>query len=192
MSQQQQSPADEIISLPGFGDDGDDDGAQGVAAGPPRPPRRRRGWIIAIAILLLLVILGGLFFALQSGRRQVTYQYQKVSQGNFSLTVNATGPLQSGTYNLVFSGTGKISEIDVTVGETVKQGQVLAKLDKTSLQDAVNAAQAQVLAAQSTLNGNQASYSKALQQSQASISAAQTTLTNAQNSFTTTQQQSQT
>src|SRR5579859_3086899 len=128
---QQQSPADEIISLPGFSDDDDD---QNTLAGPVRP-RRRRGWIVAGAILLLVILLGGLLLALlRPGRQQVTYQYQKVSQGDFSLSVNATGPLQSGTYNLVFSGTGKIAEIDVTVGETVKQGQVLAKLDKTSLQ----------------------------------------------------------
>lgn len=184
----QQSSADEIISLPDFGDDDDQD----ALAGPIRRPRRRRRWIIAVAVLLLIAILAGLFFTLRPGRRAVAYQYQKVSQGDFSLTVNSTGPLQSGTYNLVFSGTGKIAEIDVTVGQTVKQGQILAKLDKTSLQDAINAAQAQVLAAQAILNGDESSYSKTQGQSQASVSAAQTALTNAQNNLSTTQQQSQT
>jgi HlyD family secretion protein len=187
MSQQQQSSADEIISLPGFGEDDGDD--QDALAGPVRP-RRRRGWIVAGAILLLIILLGALLLRLRSGPPQVTYQYQKVSQGDFSLSVNTTGPLQSGTYNVVFSGTGKIAEIDVTVGETVKKSQVLAKLDKTSLQDAVNTAQAQVLAAQATLNGDQATYSKTQDQSQANVSAAQTTLTNAQDNFSTTQQQS--
>lgn len=183
---QQQGSADEIISLPDFGDDDD----QGAFSRPMRPRRRRR-WIIAVAILLLIAILLGLFFTFRPGRRTVAYQYQKLSQGDFSLTVNSTGPLQSGTYNVVFSGTGKIAEIDVTVGQTVKQGQVLARLDKTSLQDAINAAQAQVLAAQAVLNGDESSYSKTQGQSQASVSAAQTTLTNAQNNLSTTQQQSQ-
>ncbi len=184
---QQQGSADEIISLPDFDDDDD----QGAFSRPIRPRRWRR-WIIAVAILLLIAILAGLFFAFRPGRRTVAYQYQKLSQGNFSLAVNSTGPLQSGTYNVVFSGTGKIAEIDVTVGQTVKQGQVLARLDKTSLQDAINAAQAQVLAAQAVLNGDESSYSKTQGQSQASVSAAQTTLTNAQNNLSTTQQQSQT
>ena len=183
----QQGSADEIISLPDFGDDDDQDAFSG-----PIRPRRRRRWIIAAAILLLIAILVVLFFLFRPSRRAVAYQYQKLSQGNFSLTVNSTGPLQSGTYNVVFSGTGKIAEIDVTVGQTVKQGQILAKLDKTSLQDAINAAQAQVLAAQAVLNGDEATYNKTQEQSLASVSAAQTTLTNAQNNLTTTQQQSQT
>lgn len=183
---QQQGSANEFISLPDFGDDDDQDALSG-----PIRPRRRRRWIIAIAVLLLIAILAGLFFAFRPGRKTVAYQYQKVSQGDFSLTVNSTGPLQSGTYNLVFSGTGKIAEIDVTVGQTVKQGQVLAKLDKTSLQDAINTAQAQVLSAQAILNGDESSYSKTLGQSQASVNAAQTALTNAQNNLSTTQQQSQ-
>ncbi len=182
----QQGSPDEIISLPNFDDDDDPTAFSG-----PSRPRRRGRWILLVAILLLIAIVVGLFLTIRPGRHSVAYQYQKLSQGDFSLNVNATGPLQSGTFNLVFSGTGKIAEIDVTVGQTVKQGQVLARLDKTSLQDAINTAQAQVLSAQAILNGDQTSYSKTQGQSQASVSGAQTTLTNAQDNLTTTQQQSQ-
>ena len=171
-----------------------------VSPPPPTPPwwRRRGGiiaisaGIIAIAVLLLLLIIGGVFFLVAPSQRQPTtiYQYQKVARGNFSLTVNAPGPLQSGIYNVVFSGTGKIAEIDVSVGQTVRQGQVLAKLDKTSLQDAVNQAQAVLLAAQTTQSNAQASLTTVVAQSQANVNAAQTTLSNAQISLTNTQAQS--
>src|SRR5947209_3573832 len=139
-----QDPSNPILSLPSFADNDADE-----AIAPSLPWWRRRGPIIAISILLLALILGGVVLAvLRNMRPQTTYQYQKVYQNNFALTVSATGPLQSGVYNVVFSGSGKLTEIDVKVGQTVTQGQVLGKLDKTSLQDAVDQAQAAVLTAQ--------------------------------------------
>jgi HlyD family secretion protein len=177
-------------------------GPAGMASLPPPTPPwwRRRGGIIAIsagisaiAVLLLLLIIGGVFFLVAPSQRQPTtiYQYQKVARGNFSLTVNATGPLQSGIYNVVFSGTGKIAEIDVNVGQSVMQGQVLAKLDKTSLQDAVNQAQAVLLAAQTTQSNAQASLETGAAQSQANVNAAQTAVNNAQANLGKTQAQGQ-
>ncbi|HEY6409407.1 MAG TPA: efflux RND transporter periplasmic adaptor subunit, partial [Ktedonobacteraceae bacterium] len=94
-------------------------------------------------------------------------------------------------YNLVFTGTGKIAEIDVSVGQSVVENQVLAKLDKTSLQDAVDQARAGVLTAQTSLSNAQANLNKTQTQSQASIQSGQTTLNNAQASLTTTLSQSQ-
>ena len=107
------------------------------------------------------------------------------------MSISATGPLQSSIYNVVFSGTGKIAEIDVKVGQTVSQGQILAKLDKTSLQDAYNEAQANVLAAVAALNNAMTTSGKTQAQSQANVAAAQTALNNARKGLTTTQAQSQ-
>src|SRR6266581_4656288 len=182
MSPTMQQTEDQVLSLPDFSAIAPEDQ---VAPLPPRRPwwRRRRG-IITIILIALLILAGFLVFFLYLGRqRPITYQFQQAIQGNFSLTVSATGPLQSAIYNLVFTGTGTISEIDVTVGQTVTKGQVLAKLNKTSLQDAVNTAQAGVLSAQTGLSHTQT-------QSAASIAAAQTTLSNAQTSLSHTQAQS--
>ena len=143
MSQQPPQDSGELLALPNFDDDTDESISPIV-----RPQRRRRNIIIAISILLLLVLLAALFLpSLLRPKKLTTYQYQPVTQGSFSLTVSATGPLQSGTYNVVFSGSGKLTEIDVAVGQKVKQGQVLAKLDKTSLVDALNQAKSTVAAA---------------------------------------------
>jgi HlyD family secretion protein len=149
--QQTQNSEEQVLSLPDFSAIAPDD--QLAPLPPRRPWWRRRGGIISI-ILIILLILGGFlaFFLIRGRTRPVTYIKQQVSQGNFSLSVSATGPLQSAVYNLVFTGSGIIAEIDVSVGQTVVKGQVLAKLNKTSLQDALNAAQATVFSAQTGVN----------------------------------------
>ena len=190
MTQQTQNPEDQVLSLPDFSAFAPED--QASPSPPTSPWWRRRGGIIIIILVVLLILAGFLALFLIRGRQgHVTYQFQKVTQGDFSLTVSATGPLQSSVYNLVFTGTGKIAEIDVTVGQTVHKGQLLAKLDKTSLQDAVNAAQAGVLSALTSFNNAQANLDKALALSDANIQSAQTALNNAQASLGTTQAQSQ-
>src|SRR6266487_1298889 len=193
MSQQQQSAINESLILPDFSDEDDVAGDQDDLS-VPKPPwwRRRGGIIIIISVILLIVLLGGLVLAVQLTRRQArVFQTAKVIQGNLTLIVSATGPLQGGTYNVDFSGTGIISELDVKMGQTVTKGQVLAKLDKTSLQDAVNQAQAAVMAAITTVNNNGSSSSATQGQSTANIAAAQTTLSNAQTNLAKVQDQSQ-
>src|SRR5438477_10916568 len=98
MSQQPQNPVGPILSLPSFSDNDLNE-----ALPPPRPWWRRRGPIITIGAILLVLIIGGFVLGILRGTRQpVTYDYQKVSQNDFSLTVTATGALQSGVYNVVF------------------------------------------------------------------------------------------
>jgi len=193
MSQSTQIPEEQVLSLPDFSAIAPDE-QESTFPPSPRPPwRRRRRGIITIILIALLILAGILaFFLIRGGHRPITYQFQQAIQGNFSLTVSATGPLQSAIYNLVFTGTGTISEIDVSVGQTVTKGQVLAKLNKTSLQDAANSAQAGVLSAQTGVNTAQANLSKAQAQSNANVQSAQVALNNAQASLSTTQTQSKT
>ncbi len=206
MMQQTQSPEDQVLNLPDFSATTPEDQVLSLPdfsaiapedEGTPLPPKppwwRRRGGIITIILVVLLILAGFLAFFLIRGRQgPITYIKQQVTQGNFSLTVSATGPVQSATYNVVFSGSGIIEQIDVSVGQTVVKGQVLAKLNKTSLQDALNAAQATVLSAQTGVNNADANLSKTEAQSNASVQSAQTGLTNAQTSLGTTQTQSAT
>lgn len=183
--QQAQPPSNQLLSLP---DTNDDDATQGPGGRPPW--WRRRGPIFSIALVLLIILLGGIFISFLNRPRAAVLQYQNVTQGDIALTVSATGPLQSATYNLVFvgaSGSGKIDEMDVKVGDSVKAGQVLAKLDKTSLQDAVNQAQAGVKNAQASLNAALASAGATQGSSSANVNSAQTTLNNANSSLNQTQ-----
>ncbi|MBO0783460.1 MAG: efflux RND transporter periplasmic adaptor subunit, partial [Ktedonobacteraceae bacterium] len=126
-------------------------------------------------------VVGGLLFSFLNRRPPVRYQTQQVSQGNISLTVSATGPVQSSaTYNLTFSGTSaKITELNVKVGQKVTAGQILARIDKTSLQDTVDQQQQAVVNAQKNLDAALASSGSSQNQSTASTDSAQTALDNA-------------
>jgi len=178
MLQQQQSSA----APPGGGN-----GGQGGPVGLIPPSwRQGRGAIIiagalgAIVALVLVGVVGTVIFAIQTRRPTTTYQFQQVPRGNFAQTISMSGPLQGGTYNIVFSGSGKIAEIDVKLGQAVTQGQILARLDKTSLQDAVRQAQRAVKIAQTALNNGQSISGATQGLSGSNIAAAQTGLKNAQ------------
>jgi flagellar basal body-associated protein FliL len=108
-----------------------------------RPPRRRR-WIIPLIIILVIFLAGGGIFAYMQYTRPAVVQYTQAAAtvGNIAQTVSSTGQVQPGaTYNLNFTASGQIQTIYVHAGQQVKQGQVLAKLNAPSLQDAVNQAQ---------------------------------------------------
>src|SRR6266571_951998 len=91
---------------------------------------------------------------------------------------------RGGVYNINFSGSGTISQIDVKVGQSVVKGQILAKLDKTSLQDAVDQAQAMVNTDLAAVTNSNNGSSATQGQSSASIVAAETALSNAEANLT--------
>ncbi|MEO7021754.1 MAG: efflux RND transporter periplasmic adaptor subunit [Ktedonobacteraceae bacterium] len=185
-----QPPSHQLLNLPVFNEHGAADDAYG---GSLTPWWRRRKGISIIVVILLVVLLGGFVFNVTHRRPRVTYQSQQVTQGNLTITVSATGPVQSGTYNLIFSGQGgKIDAIAVKIGQKVTQGQVLAQLDTTLLQDAVNQAQTAVSNAQAALNTATASAGSSQGQSNANVNAAQTALNDAKTNQSQVQAQSQT
>ncbi len=140
MLESKQTSEHKELNLPDFTGD-DSDGDEGL---PPQPKKSRRRWIIPlVVILLILILLSTGIYALRTFRRSRTVLLtNQVQQGNISLVVSATGPVQGTLYSADFLTTGRISEIDVTVGQHVNAGQVLAKIDATALQDALNQAQA--------------------------------------------------
>src|SRR6266699_843945 len=180
MSQQTPNVPGPVLALPGLADSEDD-----ASLGSHSPPWwRRRGVIIGIVILLLVILLGGLLLTFLNRKPRVAYQFQQATQGNLAVTISATGPLQGGVYNINFSGSGTISQIDVKVGQSVVKGQILAKLDKTSLQDAVDQAQAMVNTDLAAVTNSNNGSSATQGQSSASIVAAETALSNAEANLT--------
>jgi RND family efflux transporter MFP subunit len=118
--------------------------------------RRKRGWLIAtVVVVVVLAAAGALAYFRVNSQQPVQYTQAAVTLGNLSVTVSGTGPIMPrAQYNLNFPSSvgGQISEIDVQVGQHVTKGQVLAKVNSPSLQDAVTQAQQAVANAQTAYN----------------------------------------
>src|SRR6185437_4377308 len=134
--------SDDTMDLLGFDNDSD------YAGTPRRPWQSRRGIAVIATVVIVALIVGGVVVARAAGRNKpITYQYATTRQGTLILTVSGTGPVSAALYNLSFASSGRIAEIDVQVGQQVAAGQTLAKLDTTTLQDALNQAQLQAYTA---------------------------------------------
>jgi HlyD family secretion protein len=129
----------------------------------PLPGKRRAvapwalgGAALLIIILAILALTGALAQArdLIPGLRQSApaYQTATVQRGNIEVSVTATGPIEAvNSLPLTFKTSGKLAELDVQPGDRVKKGQVLAKLDTTDLQTALEQAKANLAQAQANL-----------------------------------------
>ncbi len=110
-----------------------------------RPPWWRRPALIATVVVLVIVLIGAGLFARSQflTSKPVQYQSANVTTGNLTVQVSANGPIGSAaSYNLNFPASGKLIEVDVQVGQQVQAGQLLAKIDSTSLNDSVNQSKA--------------------------------------------------
>src|SRR5581483_3543758 len=117
-----------------------------------RPPRWR--WMAPLAALIVLLVVGVLYLTgqLTTLQRRIlgqstapVYQTTQVIRSNVLEQVTATGPVAPAqTLPVSFKGSGKLVELDVQVGQKVKKGDVLAKLDTADLQAALAQAEAQL------------------------------------------------
>lgn len=127
---------------------------------PGRPSRRAVGYsALALAVAVATAVV--LYFiyrtpssASATGQRTVT-----VTRGTVQATVSASGSLSAvSTASENFTSGGTLKSLDVTVGEQVHAGQVLATLDSTQAGSAEQSAQTGVTVAQMNLANAIASY----------------------------------
>jgi len=107
-----------------------------------------------LAALIVLLVVGVLYLTgqLTTLQRRIlgqstapVYQTTQVIRSNVLEQVTATGPVAPAqTLPVSFKGSGKLVELDVQVGQKVKKGDVLAKLDTADLQAALAQAEAQL------------------------------------------------
>ncbi|MGE5676714.1 MAG: efflux RND transporter periplasmic adaptor subunit [Pseudomonadota bacterium] len=96
-------------------------------------------WIIGI---LLLVALVG--FKLKAGGQAVNVEASKVTKGTIEKFVEETGELMLEDETAVYSmASGKVLEVPNEAGETVKAGEILARIDSSELQLQIKAMEAQ-------------------------------------------------
>lgn len=119
----------------------------------------------------------------------VTTQKVKVSSGTMKQTVATSGTIEPGSQgSLSFPVSGKVTAVDVSVGQHVSAGQTLATIDTTTFQYQVNAAQESLSAAQSRLSTDQADAASASQidSDEAAVTSAQAQLATAQTNLSGT------
>jgi HlyD family secretion protein len=107
-----------------------------------------------IAFGLIAALLSGLLFGCGSKNTssQPTVQTATVKKGNLTVEITATGNLaMPDSVNLSFGSSGKVQEVLVEMGDEVKKGQVLARLDTSTLEQNLIQAQINVKSAQYAL-----------------------------------------
>jgi len=136
MQEAQQKTENQVVDLPTYHDDIDDMNEASFARSRG-PWWKQRRWIITISAVLLIIIIAGILFAVfsRSSKAATNYQFSQITQGNLQLTAVATGTLEGNVYNVDFPVTGTIAEIDVKLGQQVQAGQILGKLNTTTLSD---------------------------------------------------------
>jgi HlyD family secretion protein len=118
--------------------------------------------LIIIAVVLVIAIAAILALKPFSKKEAViSFNTVKVEKGNITNTVTATGTIEAiKTVNVGTQVSGILQHVYVDFNDNVKQGQLLAKLDETSLQAQLDQSQSAVNQAQAQLNFNEATYNR--------------------------------
>ena len=123
-----------------------------------QPPSRRgrilKWGAIGVGVLLLLLLLSRCVFGSSTA---VSYATRPVERGDLTVTVSATGNLAPTNQVEVGSEiSGLVTDVLVDDNARVSKGQLLARIDTSRLQDAINQSRAQLQAAQATVAEQQA------------------------------------
>ena len=114
----------------------------------PRPGRAGT-WRLVVILVVVAALVVAWFTTRPSGP---AYRTAAVTTGTATATLDEVGtitPVQQS--NLTFTVAGTVGTVDVSVGQQVTAGQVVASLDPTSLDTAVVDARASLASAQATL-----------------------------------------
>jgi multidrug efflux pump subunit AcrA (membrane-fusion protein) len=118
--------------------------------------RRARRWTVVLVVSLALLGAGGAALAATRGSGNGTTSVTATaSSGTMRQTVSATGTIApKHEADLNFAVAGTVRSVPATVGAKVKQGDVLARVDRGALRIDLQAARAAVTAAKSQLSGD--------------------------------------
>ena len=112
-----------------------------------------------VAVIVIVSIIALKPFAKKEAA--VAFDTVKVEKGNITNTVTATGTIEAiKTVNVGTQVSGILQHVYVDFNDVVKQGQLLARLDETSLQAQLDQSQAAVNQAQAQLTYQEATFNR--------------------------------
>ena len=124
-----------------------------------RKPRRKILYILGGVILVAGI--AGTALALKSRTEIDPSKLAKVERGNLARSVVATGKIEPlAKVEIKSKASGIVKQIFADYGDRVKQGKILAELDKEELAARVRESRATLLAAQAALEAAQATFER--------------------------------
>jgi len=126
--------------------------------------KKKRTWLIILGISVLALIVLWTVKATKSSNKELVIRTHVVKEYTVENTVTATGtiePVESVEVGTQVSG--KVEKIYVDFNELVKKGQLLAELDKLTLNQNVSRAKASLTSAESQLNYAKLTYERTKQ-----------------------------
>lgn len=124
---------------------------------------KNKRWIVITAVSVAVVALVIVAVAATRGGTKIDpIKLAKVEKGDLAKSVVATGKITPITkVEIKSKASGIVTKLYVDTGDHVKEGQVLAELDRVEIQAQVNSSKAQLLSSQANLKSAEADETRA-------------------------------
>ena len=115
--------------------------------------KKRKIWLIILGIIVAAIAVICIVKATKSANKELIIRTHVVAEYTVENTVTATGTIEPvETVEVGTQVSGKVEKIYVDFNEVVKKGELLAELDKQTLNQSVSRAKASLTSAESQLN----------------------------------------
>ena len=149
--------------------------------------RKKRIWLIILCIAVVAIVVMMIVKAHKSANKELVIRTHAVAEYTVDNTVTATGTIEPvETVEVGTQVSGKVEKIYVDFNDVVKKGQLMAELDKQTLNQSLSRAKASLTSAESQLNYAKLTYERTKQLYEANA-ATLAAYQEAQNSYTQAQ-----
>ena len=149
--------------------------------------KKRKIWLIILAIAVVAIAAIVILKVTKSANKELVIRTHVVEEYTVENTVTATGTIEPvETVEVGTQVSGKVEKIYVDFNDVVKKGQLMAELDKQTLNQSLSRAKASLTSAESQLNYAKLTYERTKQLYEANA-ATLAAYQEAQNSYTQAQ-----
>ena len=126
--------------------------------------RKKRIWLIILCIAVVAIVVMMIVKAHKSANKELVIRTHAVAEYTVENTVTATGTIEPvETVEVGTQVSGKVEKIYVDFNDVVKKGDLLAELDKQTLNQSLSRAKASLTSAESQLNYAKLTYERTKQ-----------------------------